>query len=130
MNGASEQDEQATPYVAPAALWERPGRGDPQVVIDVRSADEYAVGHVPGARHIPLDQLAGRLAELPVGRPVVTYCTMRHRGDSRGGRAAALLRERGFQAHALDGGLPAWAAAGYPVERGPHVTHDRVGDAE
>ena len=42
---------------------------------------------------------------------------MRHRGDSRSERAAALLRESGYDARALEGGLPAWEAAGFPVER-------------
>jgi 3-mercaptopyruvate sulfurtransferase SseA len=42
---------------------------------------------------------------------------MRHRGDSRSERSAALLGTSGTEAHALDGGLPAWEAAGYPVER-------------
>jgi rhodanese-related sulfurtransferase len=43
---------------------------------------------------------------------------MRHRGGSRSERAAALLRGSGYDARALDGGFPAWEAAGYPVERG------------
>ena len=43
---------------------------------------------------------------------------MRHRGHSRSERVAALLRESGYNARALDGGFPAWEAAGYPVERG------------
>ncbi len=43
---------------------------------------------------------------------------MRHRGSSRSERTAALLRESGYDAQALDGGFPAWEAAGYPVERG------------
>jgi rhodanese-related sulfurtransferase len=41
---------------------------------------------------------------------------MRHRGSSRSERAAALLRESGFDARALEGGFPAWKAAGYPAE--------------
>jgi rhodanese-related sulfurtransferase len=43
---------------------------------------------------------------------------MRHRGNSGSERAAALLRESGYQAQALDGGFPAWKRAGYPVEEG------------
>jgi rhodanese-related sulfurtransferase len=45
----------------------------PPTVIDVRSRDEYAAGHIPGALHIPGDQLPILLAELPRDRPVVTY---------------------------------------------------------
>jgi rhodanese-related sulfurtransferase len=44
---------------------------------------------------------------------------MQHRGSSRSERAAALLRESGFKAQALDGGFPAWKAAGYPIETYP-----------
>lgn len=43
---------------------------------------------------------------------------MRHRGNSRSERATALLRGSGYDAKALEGGFPAWEAAGYPVEKG------------
>jgi rhodanese-related sulfurtransferase len=43
------------------------------VVIDVRSEEEYAAGHIPGALHIPAGELGSRLNEIPVGRPVVPY---------------------------------------------------------
>jgi rhodanese-related sulfurtransferase len=48
---------------------------------------------------------------------------MRHRGQSRSERAAALLRESGYQAQALDGGFPAWEKAGYPVETDQEKDH-------
>jgi rhodanese-related sulfurtransferase len=86
------------------------------LVIDVRGADEYAVGHVQGAINIPLADLAAHLDQLPADRPVVTYCNMYHKGTSRGERAAALLTEQGYQAAALDGGFPAWRDTGLPVE--------------
>jgi rhodanese-related sulfurtransferase len=86
------------------------------VIIDVRSRDEYSAGHIPEAINIPLTELPVRLAEVPADRPVVTYCMMQHRGQSRGERAAALLQEHGRQAHVMDGGLPAWRAAGFEVE--------------
>lgn len=88
------------------------------VIIDVRSAEEYRAGHLPGALHIPEAELADRMADLPGDRPVVTYCSMRHRGDSRSERAASTLRQAGVPAQALDGGIPAWERAGYPIERG------------
>lgn len=103
--------------IRPETLRDWQGAQKP-VVIDVRAAAEYAAGSVPGARHIPADALEGRLAELPLDRPIVTYCSMRHRGASRSERAAALLRANGFDASALDGGLPAWEAAGGAVEPG------------
>ncbi|HEU5375105.1 MAG TPA: rhodanese-like domain-containing protein [Ktedonobacteraceae bacterium] len=78
------------------------------LIIDVRGASEYAAGHVQGAINIPLGQLASKLAQIPKDRQVVTYCNMHHRGESRGERGAAQLRERGYQASTLDGGYPAW----------------------
>lgn len=88
------------------------------VVVDVRSPEEYAEGHLPGAANIPIDDLDARLGELPAGRPVVTYCAMRHPGNSRGERAAARLRELGRDARALDGGFTGWTASHMPIERG------------
>jgi PadR family transcriptional regulator, regulatory protein PadR len=107
--------------IRPAALRARldARRGNERpVVIDVRGGDEYAAGHIPGARHIPVDELDARSGELPGPQLHVTYCNMRHRSDARSVRAATLLRARGHRAQALDGGLPAWVAAGYPVGRG------------
>lgn len=83
----------------------------PLVVVDVRDADKYATGHVPGAINIPLAELEARLSELPAGAPIVTYCAMEDRGESHGEHAAALLRAQGFDAIALEGGLPAWQRA-------------------
>jgi len=85
-------------------------------VIDVREPDEYAAGHVAGALNVPLGVLPERLNELARDRVIVTYCNMYHRGTSRGERAAALLRENGLAARTLDGGYPAWKAAGLRVE--------------
>ena len=88
----------------------------PPVIIDVRGPSEFAAGHVQGARNISFGQLARKLAQIPRDRQIVTYCNMHHRGESRGERGAALLREHGFQAQTLDGGYPAWQEAGLPVE--------------
>jgi rhodanese-related sulfurtransferase len=50
----------------------QPQEGGP-VVVDVRSEEEYAAGHIPGALHIPADELRSRVEEIPAGRPVVPY---------------------------------------------------------
>jgi rhodanese-related sulfurtransferase len=93
-------------------------RGRTPIVIDVRGHDEYVAGHIPGARHIPVDELATRCSELPSQRVHITYCNMRHRGSARSVLAATLLRKHGRHARVLDGGFPAWVAAGYPLDRG------------
>lgn len=54
------------------ALHDQP-QGEGPVVIDVRSEEEYAAGHIPGALHIPADEVATRLNEIPKDRPVVPY---------------------------------------------------------
>ncbi|HEY6908872.1 MAG TPA: rhodanese-like domain-containing protein [Myxococcales bacterium] len=62
-------------------------------VVDVRTPDEFATGHVPGALNIPYDQMAQRHAELgPPSTPVLVYC----QSGRRSGLAIATLREKGF----------------------------------
>ena len=87
---------------------------EPLVVVDVRPAEEYAAGHLPGAISVPLDELEQRLSELPKRREVVAYC----RGPYCALAPAAVrrLRARGYRARPLEGGLPEWAAEGRPVE--------------
>jgi len=64
-------------------------------VVDVRTPQEFAAGHVPGAINVPFDELAGRTAELgDPSRPVVLYC----RSGRRSGIAARTLRGLGFDA--------------------------------
>lgn len=86
-------------------------------VLDVRPADEYRAGHVPGARSIPLRELERRLGEIPPDREVVAYC----RGPwcMLSIEAVELLRKRGFQARLMKEGIPDWRAAGRPVETEP-----------
>lgn len=76
---------------------------DGATLLDVRSDGEWAEGHLEGAVLIPIDQLAGRLAEIPRDRPVVVYC----RSGSRSARGTALLREAGYDARDL-GGMREW----------------------
>lgn len=81
------------------------------VVLDVREDNEWAEGHLDGAVHIPLQQLPGRVDELPEGRQVLAMC---HAGG-RSAQATAYLCERGVDAVNLDGGIVAWERAGRPV---------------
>ena len=82
-------------------------------VVDVRTAVEHAAGHISGAAHVPLDRLGPDAAEeLDAERPVVVYC----RGGNRSAAAAEALRNSGYDAHSIDGGLLAWDEAGLPLE--------------
>lgn len=85
-------------------------------VIDVRPAEEYAAGHIPGAVSIPLDQLEARLTELPADQEVVAYC----RGTNcvLAHDAVRLLAARGRTAKRLDDGMLEWRLAALPVEAG------------
>jgi len=72
-------------------------------ILDVRTAGEYALGTLPGAINIPVDELRDRVFELE-GPEVVVYCQVGQRGHT----AARLLRELGFRAKNLDGGYQTW----------------------
>lgn len=82
-------------------------------LLDVRPRDEYAQGHVPGARSVPLDELRRCLDELPADEEVVAYC----RGPycMLSVEAVEILRTEGFRARILKDGIPDWKAAGRPV---------------
>lgn len=84
--------------------------GDPAArpqVLDVRTAEEYTAGHIPGAVLIPHDQLAARLGELDRERPIVVYC----RTGRRSTIAEELLRGGGYDVRQLQGSWQAWEAA-------------------
>lgn len=83
-------------------------------VLDVRPEDEFAMGHLPGARNIPLDELNRRLDELPQDQEIVAYC----RGPYCvfAVEAVAELRAKGFKARRLEDGFPEWKAARLAVE--------------
>jgi rhodanese-related sulfurtransferase len=86
------------------------------LVLDVREDAEYAAGHLPRARHIPLGQLAKRIDEIAKfkEKPVIVTC----RSGARSGSACRALRNAGFtQVFNLKGGVGAWSQANLPVER-------------
>jgi ArsR family transcriptional regulator len=83
-------------------------------VLDVRPEDEFALGHLPGARNVPLGQLKRQLSKLDRKTEIVAYCRGPYCVLSF--EAVAQLRKLGFKARRLEDGLPEWKAAGLPVE--------------
>jgi ArsR family transcriptional regulator len=83
-------------------------------VLDVRPEDEFALGHLPGARNVPLGQLKRQLSKLDRKTEIVAYCRGPYCVLSF--EAVAQLRKHGFNARRLEDGLPEWKAAGLPVE--------------
>jgi len=83
------------------------------VVLDVRPVDEYAAGHIAGARSVPLAELPAVADVLPRSREIVAYC----RGPYcvYADEAVRLLRTRGLRARRLDTGYPEWRRAQLPV---------------
>lgn len=100
--------------VARAELFERM-RAGLVTVLDVRPADEFASGHLPGAMSVPLNQLEARLTEFDPSLEVVAYCRGAYCVLSF--EAVATLRARGLAARRLEEGFPEWRAAGLPVEK-------------
>jgi rhodanese-related sulfurtransferase len=92
----------------------RLGRGE-VVLVDVRPEEEFAAGHIEGARSIPLDELEQRLAELPADREVVAYC----RGPfcAYAHEAVRRLQASGRSARRLEEGWPEWRLAARPSKR-------------
>lgn len=84
------------------------------LVLDVRPAEEYAAGHIPGALSIPVEELADRIAELPAETEVVAYCRGAYCVLAHD--AVRLLRERGHRAVRLTDGMLEWRLAELPVE--------------
>ena len=104
----------AEPPTKRSALAARIDAGEAPLVLDVRTPEEFAAGHVPGAVLIPHDQLATRIGELGAPREVVVYC----RSGRRSGLAEAVLEQRGFRVSQLEGSWLAWEAQGLPIETG------------
>lgn len=86
------------------------------VVIDVCEANEFAAGHVIGAKNIPLSQLEGKLPTAVKNKavPVILVC----QSGARSSRALGIAKKLGYeQAQAMAGGLGAWKAANLPIEK-------------
>lgn len=101
--------------IAVSELKARLDAGEPLLVLDVRTPEEFiGDGHIAGATLIPLQELPQRLDELDKETPIACFC----RSGNRSQQACAQLAAAGFTSLVnVEGGIQAWAAAGYPVAR-------------
>ena len=100
--------------VAPPEAMALLARRPQMFLLDVRTPEEYRQAHLDGAYLIPVDQVVGRLAEIPRDQPVLVYCAV----GSRSAQVFNLLARRGYaEVYNLEGGIYAWASRGYPVRR-------------
>lgn len=83
------------------------------LIVDVREADEWAGGHVPGARHVPLSRFNETARALPKDTELLVIC----RSGNRSARATTALREAGFNAVNVSGGMIAWQRHALPIKR-------------
>ncbi len=113
---ACAADSDVAPSITPAELASIGAAGASPIIVDVRSAEEYTAGHIPGAVNIPYDQVADRLSELQGPHGVALYCMVGPR--ARKGESA--LMDAGYNdiLH-VEGGLAAWQAAGLSVTTSP-----------
>ena len=84
------------------------------VLIDVRTPQEYAEVHVPGAVLVPMDELSVRLPDLDVDQPLYVICRSGHRSAA----VCEALEPLGYDAVNISGGTSAWVRAGLPYEQG------------
>lgn len=85
------------------------------LVLDVRSPEDYAQGHIPGAASLPLAELPAKLSTLPKDKTIVTYC-----GSltcALAPKAALQLARAGFKTTMLVGGFATWREKGFPVQK-------------
>jgi len=112
---AADSDVPDVSDITAEQLLARMEAANPPIILDVRTAEEYQQGYVPGAINIPHDQIGSRLAELGEvrDRDVVVYC----KSGGRASIAGAELSEAGFRVLHLQGDMTGWAAAGHPQQK-------------
>lgn len=99
--------------IAPAAYVEQFANGSADhVLIDVRTPEEFASGHIAGAVNIPVDALSSRLSEVSRDQTVVVYC----RSGNRSATASQILAQAGYSDVRDLGGIITWSEQGYPVQ--------------
>ena len=88
------------------------GKDQSGFLIDVRTPEEYAAGHIAGSVNIAVEELGSRLDEVPEGQPIIVYC----RSGNRSAAAARILFDADYGPVYDLGGIQSWVAEGLPVE--------------
>ncbi|MDQ5824217.1 MAG: rhodanese-like domain-containing protein [Chloroflexota bacterium] len=110
MYGPNEDPFAGVPQVDPKATQEHFERGEVDL-LDVREPGEWNLGHIEGAKWIPMGHLQARWREIDPARKLVVVC----RSGSRSNYVAAMLRQVGIDAANLEGGMLAWQAEKLPI---------------
>jgi phage shock protein E len=108
-------DAPAAGALAPEEVLSLVGADDAPLILDTRTSEEFAAGHVPGALNIPYTEVGERVAEIEPyrDRGVVVYCEKGRRAEV----AAEALEAAGFEdVRLLEGHMSGWRASGHPVE--------------
>ena len=102
----------ASQRITPLEYQNQFGDGTQHLLIDVRTPEEFASGHIQNAVNIPVETLQTRLDEVPGGTSVAVYC----RSGNRSASAAQILVENGYQQVYDLGGIKDWVALGLPIQ--------------
>lgn len=91
------------------------GLSTEELILDVREPEEFAEGHIPGARNVPVERVGALANELRAYKTVYVHCL----GGGRAGRACQTLQDSGLTqaVHVADSGMRNWVQSGYPVEK-------------
>ncbi len=110
---AEQHSETRAPYISVSTVRSWLEEDKPITFVDVREADEFEAGHLPGAWNVSYQRIEELVPELPTDRPIVLYCI---HSAHRAPEAAKHLRQLGFSnAHVLEGGIVAWQAGGLSI---------------
>ncbi|MFN8468494.1 MAG: rhodanese-like domain-containing protein [Caldilineaceae bacterium] len=107
-----DPDELVVPEMTPIEVQQALAGDHPPLLLDVREQYEWNQVHITNARLIPMNSVPDQQAELPHDRPIVVFCAH----GSRSFGVAHYLREQGFDAYNMTGGITQWHIAGGPVE--------------
>jgi rhodanese-related sulfurtransferase len=112
MTPEPDPDELVVPEMTPAQVQQALAGDQPPLLLDVREQYEWNQVHIADARHVPMNRVPDQLVDFPKDRPIVVFCAH----GSRSFGVAHYLREQGYDAYNMTGGITQWHIAGGPVE--------------